>query len=222
MGRDAGSGSPRRAARPAGRGLYTSVHQRGGQPVRRRVRFVSRTRRHRRCRRAADDGGSPVLCRLWEGDGNNLQMDNNELRITWNSGFFTRSRNVVSLSLDQIVRPLSVVPAAPAELRSQRGRLRRTLSRWCSARSPGSSWSRCSSASFSRCAPPSPVCFPSPAPFCDPPEPRWRRAGTCCAVALWPGGPVARWPGGPVIQRDHCDPLDTDMRSVTLCAPAGT
>ena len=49
-----------------------------------------------------------MLCRLWEGDGNNLQMDNNELRITWNSGFFTRSRNVVSLSLDQIVRPLSV------------------------------------------------------------------------------------------------------------------
>lgn len=41
---------------------------------------------------------------LWEGDGNNLQMDENELRITWNSGFFSRSRNVVSLSLDQIVR----------------------------------------------------------------------------------------------------------------------
>ena len=200
MGRDAGSGSPRRAARPAGRGLYTSVHQRGGQPVRRRVRFVSRTRRHRRCRRAADDGGAPVLCRLWEGDGNNLQMDNNELRITWNSGFFTRSRNVVSLSLDQIVRPLSVVPAAPAELRSQRGRLRRTLSRWCSARSPGSSWSRCSSASFSRCAPPSPVCFPSLLHFAihrsrDGAELERAAQWPCGPVALWPGGPVARWPG---------------------------
>ena len=200
VGRDAGSGSPRRAARPAGRGLYTSVHQRGGQPVRRRVRFVSRTRRHRRCRRAADDG-SPVLCRLWEGDGNNLQMDNNELRITWNSGFFTRSRNVVSLSLDQIVRPLSVVPAAPAELRSQRGRLRRTLSRWCSARSPGSSWSRCSSASFSRCAPPSPDVLSKPCSIL-------RSTGAEMAqswnvlrsgpVALWPGGSVTRWPGGPV------------------------
>ena len=41
---------------------------------------------------------------LWEGDGNALEMDENELRISWNSGFFTRSRNVISLSLDQIVR----------------------------------------------------------------------------------------------------------------------
>ena len=142
-----------------------------------------------------------MLCRLWEGDGNNLQMDNNELRITWNSGFFTRSRNVVSLSLDQIVRPLSVVPAAPAELRSQRGRLRRTLSRWCSARSPGSSWSRCSSASFSRCAPPSPDVLSKPCSIL-------RSTGAEMAqswnvlrsgpVALWPDGSVTRWPGGPV------------------------
>lgn len=42
---------------------------------------------------------------LWEGDGNTLEMDENELRISWNSGFFTRSRNVISLSLDHIVRP---------------------------------------------------------------------------------------------------------------------
>ena len=41
---------------------------------------------------------------MWEGDGNNLEMDENELRLSWNSGFFTRSRNVISLSLDQIVR----------------------------------------------------------------------------------------------------------------------
>jgi hypothetical protein len=53
---------------------------------------------------------------LWEGDGNNLQMDDNELRISWNSGFFTRSRNVISLSLDQIVRRRSPASRAACSL----------------------------------------------------------------------------------------------------------
>ena len=53
---------------------------------------------------------------LWEGDGNNLQMDENELRITWNSGFFTRSKNVISLSLDQIVREPPSASLAPRSL----------------------------------------------------------------------------------------------------------
>ena len=55
-------------------------------------------------------GGDDDYESLWEGDGNNLEMDDNELRISWNSGFFTRSRNVISLSLDHIVRP-SILPS---------------------------------------------------------------------------------------------------------------
>lgn len=50
--------------------------------------------------------GSDGYEQLWEGDGCELEMDENELRISWNSGFFTRSRNVISISLDQIVRTL--------------------------------------------------------------------------------------------------------------------
>jgi hypothetical protein len=49
-------------------------------------------------------------------------MDENELRITWNSGFFTRSKNVISLSLDQIVREPPSASLAPRSLAARKAR----------------------------------------------------------------------------------------------------
>jgi hypothetical protein len=53
-----------------------------------------------------DSWGEP----LWEGEGTRLQMDGNELRISWNGGIRVRHKNVISLALDQIQFVVSTQP----------------------------------------------------------------------------------------------------------------
>eukprot|EP01052_Picozoa_sp_SAG31_P006480 SAG31_NODE_298_length_18125_cov_27.373350_19_plen_74_part_00 len=57
-----------------------------------------------------DGGGADTAVELWSGEGEKLYMDDHELRLEWITGAATRSKNVIAIALDQLVRASTCDP----------------------------------------------------------------------------------------------------------------